>query len=99
MSQEGCNMAATTSASLSSSVCLLLLAAGPSAAETKLVLELDLQPRGAKAGTPPVRKKKVPASKTAILVVDMWDYHWCATWCGRAAAMIPRMNASLAVAR
>jgi len=29
----------------------------------------------------------------------MWSYHWCKTWMGRAAAMIPRMNMVLDLAR
>jgi nicotinamidase-related amidase len=37
--------------------------------------------------------------KTAIIVIDMWNYHWCMTCSERVAAMVPRMNAVLGVAR
>ncbi len=38
-------------------------------------------------------------TETAVIVVDMWDYHWCKTWVGRAGAMIPKMNRALAALR
>ncbi|MDR2346466.1 MAG: NPCBM/NEW2 domain-containing protein [Planctomycetaceae bacterium] len=38
-------------------------------------------------------------SKTAIIVVDAWNYHWCMTASERVAAMVPRMNAVLNIAR
>jgi hypothetical protein len=38
-------------------------------------------------------------SKTAIIVVDMWNYRWCMTASERVSAMVPRMNGVLAVAR
>lgn len=41
----------------------------------------------------------VDAARIAIVIVDMWHYHWCRTWVGRAGALIPRMNKALSVAR
>ncbi|MDR1141354.1 MAG: chitobiase/beta-hexosaminidase C-terminal domain-containing protein, partial [Planctomycetaceae bacterium] len=38
-------------------------------------------------------------AKTAIIVVDMWNYHWCMTASERVAAMVPRMNVVLDAAR
>jgi nicotinamidase-related amidase len=38
-------------------------------------------------------------SKTAIIVIDMWNYHWCMTASERVAAMVPRMNTVLDAAR
>jgi nicotinamidase-related amidase len=38
-------------------------------------------------------------AKTAIIVIDMWNYHWCMTCSERVAAMVPRMNAVLDAAR
>lgn len=38
-------------------------------------------------------------AKTAIIVVDMWNYHWCMTCSERVSAMVPRMNAVLEAAR
>jgi hypothetical protein len=38
-------------------------------------------------------------AKTAIIVIDMWNYHWCMTCCERVSAMVPRMNAVLDAAR
>ncbi|MDR3234221.1 MAG: isochorismatase family protein [Planctomycetaceae bacterium] len=38
-------------------------------------------------------------AKTAVIVIDMWNYHWCMTASQRVAAMVPRMNAVLDEAR
>ncbi|GHT39278.1 hypothetical protein AGMMS49965_04830 [Bacteroidia bacterium] len=37
--------------------------------------------------------------KTAIIIVDMWNYHWCMTASERVSAMVPRMNVVLEAAR
>ncbi|MBI2478119.1 MAG: cysteine hydrolase family protein, partial [Planctomycetia bacterium] len=39
------------------------------------------------------------AKKTAIVVCDMWDKHWCAGATRRVAEMAPRMNEVIAAAR
>ncbi len=39
------------------------------------------------------------AAKTAIIVCDMWDQHWCATATQRVGEMAPRMNDFIAAAR
>lgn len=42
--------------------------------------------------------KLVPA-RTVVVIVDMWDRHWCKTYTARVANMVPRMNQTLAAAR
>jgi nicotinamidase-related amidase len=37
--------------------------------------------------------------KTAIIVIDMWNFHWCMTASERVSAMVPRMNRVLSIAR
>ena len=37
--------------------------------------------------------------KTAIVVVDMWDRHWCKTYTARVANLVPRMNRTLDAVR
>ena len=39
------------------------------------------------------------AKKTAIIICDMWDRHWCKSATARVAEMTPRMNAVLKAAR
>src|SRR5688572_5571389 len=39
------------------------------------------------------------ARKMAVVVIDMWDRHWCKTYTARVAELVPRMNATLAAAR
>jgi nicotinamidase-related amidase len=45
------------------------------------------------------RQTALNPAQTAIIVVDMWNYHWCITASERASAMVPRMNAVLSAAR
>jgi nicotinamidase-related amidase len=41
----------------------------------------------------------IDPSKTAIIIIDMWNFHWCMTATERVSAMVPRMNQVLAIAR
>jgi nicotinamidase-related amidase len=45
------------------------------------------------------REVKWEAWKTAMVVCDMWDQHWCPSTAARAAEMAPRMNKVLHAAR
>ena len=38
-------------------------------------------------------------SRTAFVIIDMWNSHWCMTASERVGAMVPRMNAAIAAAR
>ena len=69
-----------------------LLAAGPE-------LELELQRRDPATGQVSTTLEKVPASKIAIVVIDLWNYHWCKTSAARVGALVPRMNRCLEAAR
>ena len=63
------------------------------------VLEFDLQRREPASGKVFVTKERVDPTKTAIVIVDMWDYHWCRTARERSGALIPRMNEAFDRAR
>lgn len=39
------------------------------------------------------------SSETAIIVVDMWDEHWCRSFTGKSAGMIDGLNETLDAAR
>jgi nicotinamidase-related amidase/type 1 glutamine amidotransferase len=39
------------------------------------------------------------AKKTAVVICDMWDKHWCPSATARVAELAPRMNAVVAAAR
>jgi len=49
--------------------------------------------------TPIERQVNLAPDKTAIVVCDMWDKHWCAGATRRVAEMAPRMNEVIAAAR
>jgi hypothetical protein len=42
---------------------------------------------------------KMDGSKVGIVVIDMWNYHWCMTAAHRVGAIVPRMNKALEAAR
>ena len=39
------------------------------------------------------------SSKTGIVIIDPWNFHWCMTACERVSAMVPRWNRALECAR
>jgi len=58
-------------------------------------LGLDLQRRNPKTGKVVVTRKKFDPHKLGVVVIDLWNWHWCKTASKRAAAMVPRMNRAL----
>lgn len=40
----------------------------------------------------------IDPSRIGIVIIDMWNFHWCKTSAARVAAMVPRMNQSLELA-
>ena len=80
-------------------VALFLAAAGRSApAARAAALSLRVQRRDGD-GRAVVERVSLNAKKTAIVVVDMWDRHWCTTYTARVGNLVPRMNRTLAAAR
>jgi nicotinamidase-related amidase len=45
------------------------------------------------------RERVVPAVRTAVIVCDVWDAHWCRGAAERVDEMVPKMNEVLAAAR
>ena len=61
-------------------------------------LSLTIQRRDAAGGL--VREQHaIDPAKTAVVVIDMWDRHWCTTYTERVGNMVPRMNRTLAAVR
>jgi nicotinamidase-related amidase len=56
-------------------------------------------PPGSKTFKPAVRTAGWDVAKTAIIVCDMWDDHFCKSAAQRVGLMAPRMNAVLSAAR
>lgn len=46
-----------------------------------------------------IKKEKIDPSRVGIVIIDMWNWHWCKTSAGRVGAMVPRMNKVLEEAR
>ena len=77
----------------------VVLAMPARAAAGAPTLELDLQRRDPKTGRPALAKLPIAASKLGIVVVDMWNFHWCKTAAERVGCMVPRMHRALDQAR
>jgi hypothetical protein len=61
-------------------------------------LELTLQRRDPKTGEIMLTTEKIDPRKVGIVVVDMWNFHWCKTSAARVAALVPRMIPALEAA-
>ena len=72
-----------------------LLFPGTEAAE----LRLTLQSRDRESGQVIAKPRELDPSKTAIAVIDMWNWHWCKTATERVGSMVPRMERCLTEAR
>ena len=44
-------------------------------------------------------QKLIDPSSTAVVVIDMWNKHWCKTYTKRVSNMVPRMNEAIEAAR
>ena len=63
-----------------------------------MVIPLDIQTRDMQGEI--VRgEMTIDPEKTAVVVIDMWDRHWCETFTQRSAEMIPQMNLTLDACR
>jgi hypothetical protein len=61
--------------------------------------EFDLQTRDAGSNRILVNKEIIDPRQTGIIIIDPWNYHWCMTAAERVAALEPRENETLAIAR
>jgi hypothetical protein len=61
-------------------------------------ITLHLQSRDPASGEIRSTTETVDPSKVGVVVVDMWNWHWCKTSTMRVAALVPRMKHVLAAA-
>jgi nicotinamidase-related amidase len=90
-------------------VLIALLAAAPLAGQKvndapvanrpKVAGRLKLQLRERKDGKPVERTVELDVAKTAIIICDMWDDHYCKSAAQRIGVMASRMDAVLTAAR
>ena len=82
-------------------VAMVLVASCGWAAEEPSIpqtVSLTIQTRDG-TGKPVQEPMSIAPKKTAVVVIDMWDRHWCQTYTARVANMVPRMNRTLESAR
>jgi nicotinamidase-related amidase len=84
-------------AAIAIALSLFCFSAAGAAAEP--ALELRLQKRDRQTGQPVIESQRLDPRHTAIVAVDMWNYHHCLTAAHRVGVLVPRMNLALSAAR
>lgn len=62
-------------------------------------ISLRVQSRAPVTGSILSRTELIDPARTAVVVIDMWDHHWCKTYSARVANLVPRMNDTVNAAR
>jgi hypothetical protein len=78
-------------------ICFAVAQVGAADEREQGVIELPLRTRVNKQ--PVERREKIDPRHVGIVVIDVWDYHWCMTCTQRVASMMPRMNRAFDGAR
>ena len=72
---------------------LVALAPETLARETQAgLITLHLQERNPGTGEATTRVETIDPHKVAVVIVDMWNFHWCMTSAERVGALVPRMK-------
>jgi NPCBM/NEW2 domain/Chitobiase/beta-hexosaminidase C-terminal domain len=80
---------------LSVATLLILITSAGQAKE----IELTLQSRDPATGKISLSSERVESTHVGVIVVDVWNFHWCKTATMRVDAFVPRMNKALDAAR
>src|SRR4051812_49125722 len=67
--------------------------------EASGTMNLDLRSRDLATGEPRIDRVAIDPGKVGVVVVDMWNWHWCKTAAARVGALVPRMDRVLDAAR
>ena len=67
----------------------------PKALTGERIFEPRLETRDPKTDQVIVRSQRLDPRKTAIVIVDPWNYHWCMTWTTQVGTTAARMNKAL----
>src|SRR5688572_3535071 len=62
-------------------------------------LELNLQRRDPVSGEVRITTEKIDPERVGVVVVDMWNWHWCKTSTARVSALVPRLKRAVDAAR
>jgi nicotinamidase-related amidase len=62
-------------------------------------LKVTYQTRDVATGSIVLTPAELIPEKTAVIIIDMWNFHWCMTATERVSSMVPRMNEMLRTAR
>jgi nicotinamidase-related amidase len=80
-------------------LCAVILIVNRFAQAENEKLELQLRSRAEDGGIAEVKKVEWDPKKTALIICDMWDDHWCRSASRRVAEMAPHLNQAVKAAR
>src|SRR3954466_13464323 len=69
------------------------------AAPRGVCLTIELRQRDPQTGAITLRTEEMDPRQVGVVVVDVWNFHWCKTSTERVAALVPRINKVLEQAR
>jgi nicotinamidase-related amidase len=92
MNTKGLRNTLWRAAFLSMAVTLLVIS-------NALCFTIELRQRDPQTGKITLRTEDVDPRRVGVVVVDVWNFHWCKTSTERVAALVPRMNKVLDQAR
>ena len=70
----------------------------PTTTSADALIELTVRKRD-RADESIKKAVRLDPAKSAVVVIDMWDRHWCRTYTERVGNLVPRMNHTLVAAR
>src|SRR2546427_8176395 len=62
-------------------------------------IEFDLETRDPNSNQILIKKVSIDPARTGIVIIDLWNYHWCMTAAQRVGALVPHLNEALRAAR
>lgn len=71
---------------------VLVLALGLKVVTTAATFPVELQRRDPATGQPSVSRTELDPARVGVVIVDMWNWHWCKTATARVGALVPRMK-------
>ncbi|NOY00391.1 MAG: protein-signal peptide and transmembrane prediction, partial [Verrucomicrobia bacterium] len=80
-------------------LCALFLIVSPLAQAENDALVLKMRSRSKDGGAAQVEKAEWDPKKTALIICDMWDDHWCKSASRRVSEMAPALNETIKAAR
>jgi hypothetical protein len=71
---------------------VVLVCGGLNTSLTAVDIELQLRSRDRETGEARVTPTRLDTARLGVVVVDIWNWHWCKTAAARIGSFVPRLN-------